>query len=124
MLQALYDYTAVHSDELSFQEGAVFSLLEQVDDGLWWRASLEGQTGLVPGNYVEVVRSAVVRSVVVQDHKDHVQESDEWDSSDEEGGGGGGSTVVYYYNHAARNVQVNTGLFNKPTFTTLYRAIQ
>lgn len=115
----------MHSDELSFQEGAVLSLLEQVDDGLWWRASLGEQTGLVPGNYVEVMRSAVVRSVVVQDDKDHVQESDEWDSSDEEGGGGtSGNTVMYYYNQAARSVQLNTGVFNKPTFIVLYRAIQ
>ena len=120
----------MHSDELSFQEGSVLSLLEQVDNGLWWRASLGGETGLVPGNYVEVVRSVMVRSVMVQDHRDHVQESDEWDSSDEEGGSDGtsssssSSTVVFYYNQAARNVQVNTGVFNTPTFIILYRAIQ
>ena len=110
----------MHFDEMSFEEGDLLSLLEQVDSGLWWKATLKGKSGLVPANYIEVIGKGVV-----QDFKDRVQESDEWDSSDEDDRKGSGvGTITYYYNGAARTVEVDQQLVSKPTFIGLYRAIQ
>ncbi|CAL4143710.1 unnamed protein product [Meganyctiphanes norvegica] len=49
---AVYDYSADKDDELSFQENAVIYVLKKNDDG-WWEGTIDGVTGLFPGNYVE-----------------------------------------------------------------------
>lgn len=60
---ALYDYTPQSDSELELQEGDLVYILEKstVDD--WWKAKKRAQaneeeepTGLIPNNYVEVVR--------------------------------------------------------------------
>lgn len=118
--KALYDYTAMHEDELSFKEGDFLSLLELVDAGAWWKAGFRGRTGLAPGNYVEVLKKPVVQNM-----RDRLQESDEWDSSeDEEGPGAMKGSIFYYYNKAPRSVEVATELIDRPNYTSLYRAVQ
>lgn len=117
--QALYSYTALHSDELTFQEGELLELTEKVDGGSWWRATYKGQTGLAPANYIELIKKPVV-----QNFRDRVQESDEWDSSDEEGGASSNGSITYYFNGAARSVEVPVGIISKPNYISLYRAIQ
>lgn len=98
----------------------MLNLLEQVDGGLWWRASLKGQSGLAPANYIEVIKKPVL-----QNWRDHVQESDEWDSSEEEGEGNRSQgSITYYYNGAARSVEVPVELVSHPNYISLYRAIQ
>ena len=122
-LQALYDYTAMHSDEISFQEGDTLSLLEQVDKGLWWRVTFRGKTGLAPANYIETVSASVVH----RDWRDSVHDSDEWESSEDElepEGGGGEGAVVYYYNDAPRTVTVAMEIISNPKYIVLCRAIQ
>lgn len=109
----------MHSDELSFEEGATLSLLEQVDGGQWWRATCKGKTGLAPANYIEVTQKSVL-----QDLKDRVQESDEWDSSEDELDGGGATTITYYYNKAPRSVEISQEMVKNPHYIFLYRAIQ
>ncbi|CAM5095260.1 unnamed protein product [Natator depressus] len=53
---ALYDYEAIHSDDLSFQKGDQLKVLEK--SGEWWRAkALTGQEGYIPSNYVARVNS-------------------------------------------------------------------
>lgn len=106
----------MHSDELSFQEGDTLTLIEEVDEGLWWKASLGGTSGLAPANYIEVLARPVVHNF-----KDRVQESDEWDSSDE---GGSKGTVTCYFNGAPRSVEVDNEVIVRPTFIALYRAIR
>ncbi|CAG7836408.1 unnamed protein product [Allacma fusca] len=49
---AVYDYAAERADELSFQENSVIYVLKKNDDG-WWEGTMNGTTGLFPGNYVE-----------------------------------------------------------------------
>ncbi|KAI8815352.1 SH3 domain-containing protein [Cladochytrium replicatum] len=51
VVRALYDYTAQHSDELSFTEGTVLYVINK-DDPSWWKCRANDKEGLVPSNYV------------------------------------------------------------------------
>jgi len=51
--RALYPFTAQNPSELSFNPGDVLVILSQ--DGDWWNAQLGGRTGLIPGNYVQLL---------------------------------------------------------------------
>ena len=51
LVLALYTYTAVSSDELSFHKGSVLTVL--VKKGQWWKGELNGMVGLFPCNYVQ-----------------------------------------------------------------------
>ena len=81
-----------------------------------------GKTGLAPANYLEVVG----RLSVVQDWRDQVQDSDEWDSSEDEMDGRGreGGCIMYYYNEAPRSVEVSDDVISRPNYVSVYRAIQ
>uniref|UniRef100_K7F786 non-specific protein-tyrosine kinase n=1 Tax=Pelodiscus sinensis TaxID=13735 RepID=K7F786_PELSI len=53
---ALYDYEAIHQEDLSFRKGDQLKVLEE--SGEWWRAkALTGQEGYIPSNYVARVNS-------------------------------------------------------------------
>ena len=67
--QALYQYTGQHSDELSFQVGAVIALVSQVD-GNWLHGRLGGQTGLIPVSYV-----SIMEPLAKQDSQDSMEQS-------------------------------------------------
>ncbi|XP_052803860.1 abl interactor 1-like isoform X2 [Mya arenaria] len=49
---AIYDYSANKEDELSFSENSMLYVLKKNDDG-WYEGTINGVTGLFPGNYVE-----------------------------------------------------------------------
>ncbi|XP_002126742.2 osteoclast-stimulating factor 1 [Ciona intestinalis] len=49
--KALWSYAGVQSDELSFSEGDRLYISDQSESG-WWKATLNGKSGIVPGNYV------------------------------------------------------------------------
>jgi len=49
---ALYDYTAMNDTELSFTTGTILTVIEKDPSG-WWYATLNGQSGFVPGTYFE-----------------------------------------------------------------------
>eukprot|EP01114_Cavostelium_apophysatum_P018914 TRINITY_DN5947_c0_g2_i1.p1 TRINITY_DN5947_c0_g2~~TRINITY_DN5947_c0_g2_i1.p1 ORF type:complete len:482 (+),score=150.06 TRINITY_DN5947_c0_g2_i1:137-1582(+) len=53
--RGVYDYAATCDTELSFREGDILNITEQDDSG-WWYAELNGKSGFVPNNYVELVR--------------------------------------------------------------------
>lgn len=53
VVRALYKYTAQYPDELSFQEGDLLYVFDEVADPNWWKARCGNQTGLIPSNYVE-----------------------------------------------------------------------
>lgn len=53
-MEALYDYTKDKDDELTFSAGATIYVVKKNDDG-WYEGVCDGDTGLFPGNYVEVI---------------------------------------------------------------------
>ena len=67
--QTLYAYSGQYSDELSFPAGVTLTLVKRID-AEWWEGRVNGRTGLVPGNYIEVIEEPVTR-----DSQDTLQES-------------------------------------------------
>ena len=53
-VEALYDYVKDKDDELTFNAGSVIYVLKKNDDG-WYEGVCGGETGLFPGNYVDLV---------------------------------------------------------------------
>jgi len=53
-VEALFDYNKDKDDELTFSGGAIIYVIKKNDDG-WYEGTCDGETGLFPGNYVEVV---------------------------------------------------------------------
>lgn len=53
---AIYDYTAVNEDELSFSKSQVINVLDKSDPD-WWKGELNGVRGLIPTNYVKMTTS-------------------------------------------------------------------
>ncbi|TPP63476.1 Lim and sh3 domain protein 1 [Fasciola gigantica] len=51
----LYNYTAGDDDELSFMEGDRIFQVQQIDEGWWLGVNADGQQGLFPANYVELM---------------------------------------------------------------------
>jgi len=52
---ALYDYTAQAEGDLSFSAGSVIQIIQRTSDSNgWWTGSINGQTGVFPGNYVQL----------------------------------------------------------------------
>mmetsp|Transcript_16719 Transcript_16719/g.24978 ORF Transcript_16719/g.24978 Transcript_16719/m.24978 type:complete len:1181 (+) Transcript_16719:58-3600(+) len=49
---ALWDFNAENADELSFRAGDVLTIIDKTDPD-WWQAKLNGQQGVVPGNYLK-----------------------------------------------------------------------
>lgn len=64
VLKALYSYEPEGDDELAFAEDDLLCIIDQKEeDDEWLVARLlkseDGQTGLIPANYVEPVKSNV-----------------------------------------------------------------
>lgn len=57
---ALYSFNSGNPEELPFEKGDFMDIIDQPpDDPDWWEArKMDGSTGLVPRNYVEVVHDA------------------------------------------------------------------
>ncbi|KAL4229593.1 LIM and SH3 domain protein 1 [Mactra antiquata] len=55
--KAMYDYDAADNDEVSFRDGDLVIFCQPIDDG-WMEGTVEktGQRGMLPSNYVEVVK--------------------------------------------------------------------
>lgn len=51
VVKALYDFSALEPDELSFQTNDIIEVMETINDS-WWLGKLGHKTGLFPSNYV------------------------------------------------------------------------
>jgi len=51
--RALYDFDAENPDELTFKTGDVITVQEK--NGEWWKGEFNGNSGLFPANYVEMI---------------------------------------------------------------------
>ena len=51
--KAMFPYDPVEPDELRLNEGDIIEILE--NDGDWWKGVLNGEVGLFPANYVQVL---------------------------------------------------------------------
>jgi len=51
--RGMYPFTAGSPQELSFKPGDILTIKNQ--EGAWWQAELNGATGLIPSNYVELI---------------------------------------------------------------------
>lgn len=53
-MEAIYDYIKDKEDELTFTQGAIIYVMKKNDDG-WYEGICNGENGLFPENYVELV---------------------------------------------------------------------
>jgi intersectin len=53
-VKALYDYEPTSPGDLGFKEGDIVTIHSTIDKD-WWDGELNGQQGVVPANYVEIV---------------------------------------------------------------------
>ena len=50
--EAVYDYTANQSDELSIQPGDIINLIDRQSED-WWQGQIHGEVGIFPASYVQ-----------------------------------------------------------------------
>lgn len=58
---ALYDYQAADETEISFDPGQLVTHIDQIDPGWWQGLGPDGNYGLFPANYVEIVDPCTVK---------------------------------------------------------------
>ncbi len=71
--QTLYPYTGQFADELSFPSDMLIALTRQVNED-WYEGSLNGHTGLVPKNYLQILQPPVTQDPIdtIQDSVGHM----------------------------------------------------
>eukprot|EP00052_Salpingoeca_macrocollata_P030833 m.321089 g.321089 ORF g.321089 m.321089 type:complete len:254 (+) comp24935_c0_seq1:118-879(+) len=52
--KALHDFKATQEDELSFKRGDLVKVLDNYSDSNWFKAELNGKTGFIPANYIQL----------------------------------------------------------------------
>ena len=52
-VKANWEYVANEPGELSFDEGAIITLLNDEDKDGWWQGELKGAVRIFPSNFVE-----------------------------------------------------------------------
>lgn len=97
-VRALYDYEADDRTSLSFHEGDVIQVINQLESG-WWDGVINGVRGWFPSNYCQVVTSPdelpdnILQEAAEQMEDDggqaetYVDDYEEEDESDHDGGG-------------------------------------
>ena len=60
----LFPYTAQEEDELSLQEGQLITIItKHCEDEGWWKGEIDGNVGLFPDNFVEIVSQNMAEEV-------------------------------------------------------------
>lgn len=56
LARVMFPYAAEHEDELELKEGDIITVLcKELEDKGWWRGELQGQIGVFPDNFVELM---------------------------------------------------------------------
>ena len=53
--RALYDYQASESNEITFDPQDLITNIEKIDDGWWIGTAPDGNRGMFPANFVELI---------------------------------------------------------------------
>ena len=65
LARVLFPYTAEHEDELELREGDIITVLcKELEDKGWWKGELAGNVGVFPDNFVELLSSEEVVSMI------------------------------------------------------------
>lgn len=68
----MFPYTAEHEDELELREGDIITVLcKELEDKGWWKGELGGNVGVFPDNFVELLSSEEVVSMMLGRSSDH-----------------------------------------------------
>ena len=54
-VRAIYDYAAAEEGEISFDPGDIITNVDPIDEGWWQGTAPNGEYGLFPATYVEMV---------------------------------------------------------------------
>jgi hypothetical protein len=73
--QVQFDYEKAEDNEIELREGEFVSEIEMVDEDWWVGVNAQGERGLFPGNYVEIVED--------DKHEIHTQAAHEYDPEPE-----------------------------------------
>lgn len=61
----MFPYAAEHEDELELHEGDIITVLcKELEDKGWWKGELNGNVGVFPDNFVELLSSEEMVNVV------------------------------------------------------------
>ena len=60
---ALYDYEAADETEISFDPNQIITNIDQIDPGWWQGMGPDGNYGLFPANYVDLVDASEVEAM-------------------------------------------------------------
>jgi len=97
---AKYTFIADNSKELSFKKNEEIVLLRQLDEN-WYEGEISSRIGIVPKNYLEVVKEPRVICNVYQRFEDTVSE-------------GGSQSVKDYHTQSSSNSSQNSKNFTTP----------
>ena len=62
-VEALFDYSPQHGDELGFRAGDLIQVVREGEPGGWWEGVLNGQKGYFPSHFCNQEQTLPVRPV-------------------------------------------------------------
>ncbi|XP_006813665.1 neutrophil cytosol factor 4-like [Saccoglossus kowalevskii] len=105
-VQALHDFKAESSDQLSFKKGDMIALVCRVDDN-WLEGSLYGKIGIIPVPFVNIIEDVIDGGW-----------EDEWDDDNPT------SVIRCHYDGAIRDIDVDPKLAEMPTYQELLDTVR
>jgi hypothetical protein len=85
--------------------------------GAWYEGKVNGQIGLIPGNYLDIIEEIPIGS----DDSSEGDDTDEWDDND---GNDNNGNITCYYKGKPTKVELDDGLIKRPTYVRLLFALR
>lgn len=100
-----YDYEKAEDNEIELREGEFVTHIEMVDEDWWAGLNAQGETGLFPSNYVELVEEEKHEQEQEHEHQqgghEHAEPAAAPGAAHEEVGGSHGPTATALYDYEA-----------------------